>query len=91
MQQVSRWKPFQGWALPLLSCKAQSRVLFKDCFVFLVGHGVIADGFRPILVSRLKALSGDGWFLDIEQLQTHPSRQFLVTFQRCRVTNIRVR
>ena len=30
------------------------------------------------------------WFLDIEQLQTHPLRQFLVTFQRCRVTNIRV-
>ena len=30
------------------------------------------------------------WFLDIEQLQTHPLRQFLVTVQRCRVTNIRV-
>ena len=29
-------------------------------------------------------------FLDFEQLQTHHFRQFLVTFKRCRVTNIRV-
>ena len=29
-------------------------------------------------------------FLDVEQLQTHHIRQFLVTFQRCRVTNIRI-
>ena len=30
------------------------------------------------------------WYLDIEELQTHHIRQFLVTFKRCRVTNIRV-
>ena len=30
------------------------------------------------------------WFLDIEQLQSHHVRQFLVTFIRCRVTNNRV-
>ena len=30
------------------------------------------------------------WYLDIEELQTHHIRQFLVTFQRCRVTNIRI-
>ena len=30
-----------------------------------------------------------GEHLGIEQLQTHHIRQFLVTFQRCRVTNIR--
>ena len=29
-------------------------------------------------------------FLDIEQLQTHHIRQFLITFQRCRVTNNRI-
>ena len=28
------------------------------------------------------------WFFDIEQLQSHPLRQFLVTYQRCRVTNM---
>ena len=30
------------------------------------------------------------WYLDIDELQTHHIRQFLVTFKRCRVTNIRV-
>ena len=30
------------------------------------------------------------WFLDFEQLQTRHIRQFLITFQRRRVTNIRI-
>ena len=30
------------------------------------------------------------WFLDFEQLQTRLLRQSLITFQRCRVNNIRV-
>ena len=54
--------------------------------ILAVHFNVLLDVRKHVITSVLFVR----WFLDIEQLQTHHIRQFLVTFKRCRVTNIRV-
>ena len=87
--ETSRARSTSWCSVPRLRtmCSLETLDTFKrDRLGWLRGLGRLSAGWRCIL----HCVFFERWFLDLEELQTHHIWQFLVTFQRCRVTNIRV-
>ena len=64
-------------------------IRFPSLRGFNLSHCGVVRGLWNAVLRRAEC-EEERLFLDFEQLQTHHFRQFLVTFKRCRVTNIRV-